>query len=172
MEAKSRRYAGHAGISSRQNEPDSIDASGEKPFTTRNAASQPPRRAATAPRRTRTTASSPANGAHCASRWLQKNSRSCVHLVAPVLEVDVEVAVELQVDRERARSHGDTRLVEGERRNLTQPTHLPEQEDEQRGSDRDAAREALAPAARDDVREERARSDEQVRRLQAPRPRR
>ena len=76
IEANRSRYAGQAGISSRQNVLDSMSARGEKPLTTRKAASQPPSSAAIAPRRTRRTAMSPAIGAHCASRALQKNSRN------------------------------------------------------------------------------------------------
>ena len=116
IDAKSSRYAGHAGISSRQNEPDSIDASGEKPFTTRNAASQPPRSAATAPRRTRTTAMQPGERRPLREPLAPEELAKLVHLVAPVLEVDVEVAVELQVDartgptpRRRAPRRGRTR---------------------------------------------------------------
>ena len=76
IDANNRRYAGQAGMSRRQNEPDSMVARSEKPFTTRKAASQPPSKAAIAPRRTRRTAMSPATGAHCARRALQKNSRN------------------------------------------------------------------------------------------------
>ena len=41
IDANSRRYAGQAGMSRRQNEPDSMVARAENPFTTRNAAEPP-----------------------------------------------------------------------------------------------------------------------------------
>ncbi len=159
-------------MSSRQNEPDSMLARSENPLTTRNAASQPPRSAAIAPRRTRSDGDEPGERRPLDEPLAPEELAELVHLLAPVIEVQVEVAVEVELDRERARPRREPGLLERERRDLAEPAHLPEEQDEQRRRDRDAAREPLAPAASDDVREQRAGRDEQVRRLQRRRRRR
>ena len=64
------------------------------------------------------------------------------------------------------------RLLQAERRDLAEPTLLPEREDEERRDDRDAERDPVAPAPRDEVRERRADAHEQVRRLHRRQPRR
>ena len=68
IDAKRRRYAGQAGMSRRQNVFAWMSAFSLKPLTRMNAPSHPARSPAIAPRRTRSTAMSPANGAHCATR--------------------------------------------------------------------------------------------------------
>ena len=70
-------------------------ARSENPLTTTYAPSQPARSAATAPRRTRRTASRPARGAHWATTCAPEELPERVHLGAPVVEVDIEVAVDV-----------------------------------------------------------------------------
>ena len=83
-----------------------------------------------------------------------------------MLHVEVEVAVDLEVERERPRPRREPRLLQRERRHLTEPSYLPEQEDEECGNDGRAARESLAPASGNDVRQHGSAGDEKVRRLE------
>ena len=153
-------------MSSRQNVFAWMSARIEKPFTRMNAASQPPSSAAIAPRRTRNTATSPANGAHCDQPRAPEELAQLIHLRPPMLEVEVEVSAEVQVRDGRDRARGDLGLLERERGELAEPAYLPEEEDEERRHDRGSAREPLAPTARDDVGEGDTRHHEEVRRLE------
>ena len=89
-----------------------------------------------------------------------------IHLQAPVLEVELEVAVEPEVGRNRQGAGGQLRLVQRERRDLAQPLHLPEQEDEKRRDGSRPTGERLAPPPCHDIGERDADRDQEVRRLE------
>ena len=166
IEAKRRRYAGQAGMSSRQNDVRLDRRPGGEALHDEEG-----REPASEQRRDRA-APHAEHGQEPGDRRPLREPRApeelaqLAHLLPPVLEVEVEVAVELQGGDRRSRARCQSGLVERERRDLAEPAHLPEQEDEERRDDRGSAREPLAPAARHDVGEGDARDDEEVRRLE------
>ena len=88
-------------MSSRQNVLDSMLARGEKPFTTRNAASHPAEQC-----RDRTAAYAEDRDESGYRRPLRQTRApeelaQLIHLRSPVVEVELEVAVEVQLERER-----------------------------------------------------------------------
>ena len=72
-----------------------------------------------------------------------------VHLLAPVVDVQLEVAIERE--RDRAAARGEPRLLEGESRNLAEAPVLPEDEDEQSRDRRSRTGDPFAPPARSEV---------------------
>ena len=106
--ANSSRYAGHAGMRSRQKLFAWMSARGENPFTTRNAASQP------AEQRCDRAASHAEHGDETRDRRPLRDASAeeelahVVHLLEPVVEVEVEVA-----GRGRPRSRSSPRPRRG-----------------------------------------------------------
>ena len=91
-----------------------------------------------------------------------------VHLLAPVIEVELDVPVDVDC-HDSGGACREPDLLEREHGKLAEPALLPDGEHEQRGHDRGTEDEARSPAPRDEVREDGADAHEEVRWLHSSR---
>ena len=161
--AKRIRYAGQAGMSSRQNVFAWMSARVEKPFTSEE------RGEPAAEERGDGRSPDTKDGEQAGERRPLGEPRApeelaqLIHLQAPVVEVELDVAVDVERDEPRAGRH--SHLPEREHRKLAEAALLPEHEHEQARDDRGSEDDPLTPAARDQVRERGAGAHQEVRRL-------